>query len=374
MKYRYRLRSPLVLSAVATILALLALGACARDADPVGSLPAPDASAPRLTVFTLGEWPRSSQPLGGFSGLAFEGTDEDGSLRFITHTDRGPNLEPITLDDGTQARPFLDPGFNPEWIRIRANSRQNSFDVVERVRLEGPRGARLTGLPNLPAQDEVPVDSAHRRLPFDPDGLDLEGIAASPDGTYWMVEEYRPSLVHFSARGRELGRYVADSLAARQPNRGFEGVALDGGKVYCFLQSPLRGATKLQAPIVEFDIASGKFTREFLYPFESAGSDKIGDAVALGGGRFLVIEQNSKTGPKGFHRVYEVDLANGPGRPVRKRLVADLTALGFDFAEKIEGLALVDERTIAVVNDNDFEVAGPTPTYLGIIRLARPLR
>ncbi|HEY6126481.1 MAG TPA: hypothetical protein VIV63_17640, partial [Steroidobacteraceae bacterium] len=32
--------------------------------------------------------------LGGFSGLAFEGTTLDGRLKFITHTDRGPNGEP----------------------------------------------------------------------------------------------------------------------------------------------------------------------------------------------------------------------------------------------------------------------------------------
>src|SRR5262245_2835965 len=36
--------------------------------------------------------------LGGFSGLGYEGVTTDGKLKFITHTDRGPNAEPTGIN------------------------------------------------------------------------------------------------------------------------------------------------------------------------------------------------------------------------------------------------------------------------------------
>src|SRR4051812_37552489 len=48
--------------------------------------------------------------LGGFSGLSFEGQDSSsGEWKFITHTDRGPNPDPVTLPDNTKVRPFSLP-------------------------------------------------------------------------------------------------------------------------------------------------------------------------------------------------------------------------------------------------------------------------
>ena len=54
--------------------------------------------------------------LGGFSGLAFEGRTRDGKLKFITHTDRGPNGEPTGI-----VRPFLLPDFTPRLVRFTLN-------------------------------------------------------------------------------------------------------------------------------------------------------------------------------------------------------------------------------------------------------------
>ena len=53
--------------------------------------------------------------------------------------------------------------------------------------------------------------------------LDTEGIVRSHDGTFWLVDEYGPSLVHVSARGRVLTRYVPKGL---EP----EGRRLPGGR------------------------------------------------------------------------------------------------------------------------------------------------
>ena len=60
--------------------------------------------------------------LGGFSGLAFEGYAANGNMKFLTHTDRGPNGEPTG-----QNRPFALPNFTPEIVRFELN-RSNRTD------------------------------------------------------------------------------------------------------------------------------------------------------------------------------------------------------------------------------------------------------
>jgi hypothetical protein len=71
--------------------------------------------------------------------------------------------------------------------------------------------------------------------------------------------------------------------------------------------------------------------------------------------------------------------------PLSKVLHVDLSAAGYNTVEKVEGLAVIDANTIAVVNDNDFRVANividntdgtfdlgegyePEPVLLGIIK------
>jgi hypothetical protein len=78
-----------------------------------------------------------------------------------------------------------------------------------------------------------------------------------------------------------------------------------------------------------------------------------------------------------------MDLARHRLRAAGKKLVLDLFALLPDAPEKIEGLAVVDARTVVVGNDNEFDVAGwdekgrPLPAHrpseLIAVRLERPL-
>ena len=51
----------------------------------------------------------------------------------------------------------------------------------------------------------------------------------------------------------------------------------------------------------------------------------------------------------------------------QKDFVIDLTALGLKNFEKIEGLARVNARTLALVTDNDFSVYKETETNLILI-------
>jgi hypothetical protein len=125
----------------------------------------------------------------------------------------------------------------------------------------------------------------------------------------------------------------------------------------------------------------------YAYPLDSTmyasgktGGAKLGDLVALGGGKFIVIEQGAGVDGKVFNRLMLVqiptdatDLAamgtdlekssmtgaavNGVNYAnvvtLKKTVLFDLNGAGW-LAEKAEGLALVDDYTLALVNDDDF--------------------
>jgi len=350
---------------------------------------------------------RGEIKLSGFSGLYYEGVNpENGNLQFITHPDRGP-------DDGTDEngnRIFLLPEFQPELVRFELDRESGVLEIVDRIGLKRQDGTPLTGLPNLPELDpDRGVDEDGNLLEFDPLGIDAEGVVVAPDGTFWLVDEYRPSIYHFLPDGTLFNRYVPEGLdptvgtpalpavySERRPNRGFEAVAYDEGKIYAFIQTPLNNPTSGESQtirILEFDTETATTTGEYLYIQEDmgGGSDKIGDAVSLGNGEFLVIERDSGFGPESQKKIFRIsiddatniqeltpdsdatlesltpeELADRGINPVSKSVYADLTALGYSFTDKPEGLALIDENTVAVLNDNDFGETG-VPIGLGLI-------
>ncbi len=330
--------------------------------------------------------------IGGFSGLYFESLNKKkNKLIFTTHTDRGPNGD-IEKKSNFPARRFSVPQFAPLVVKLELNTQSKSLKVLEQIPLLNKNGKFITGLPNLDPRskrsdaDEIPLDSKGNEVPLDPMGLDLEGITRDERKDIWMCEEYRPSILHFSSNYMLIDRFVPidsheknkffgkevlpSSLRDRQLNRGFEAIAYDQKKIYAFLQSPLKKSLEdkkieKQIPIIEFDTQQKKVTNEFTYELDSLEADKIGDAVALGGKKFLVIEQNSKTGNKSIHKIYKIDLNKGP--LAQKEFVIDLTALGLTQLEKIEGIARVDAQTLALVTDNDFSVFKEAETNLILI-------
>ena len=379
--------------------------------------------------------------LGGFSGLAFEGTTRDGKLKFITHTDRGPNAEPTGI-----LRPFVLPQFTPRIVRFTLDPDSGRFDLTEQIEFKRPDGKPLTGLPNTaisadasqPYNDEVPVDLFGHRLPLDSLGGDFEAIVIADDGSFWLGDEYRPAIYHFDTKGVLLQRYVPigthaaagkpvpapgvagefgiealpAAIAQRRQNRGVEALAERDGKLYAFVQSPIRNPVSLangalnalrNVRVVEFDPRT-LATRQFLYEMDNpvplnasdTRADKIGDATATGNGEFLVVERDDDNVPaielssitkkvysfalgtatdiSGVDIVYPVlrngvtvnlsldqmtaaELAVVGVRGISKTLHVDLAAAGYASVQKVEGLALLDDGRLAVINDNDFGVA-----------------
>ena len=400
-----------------SFLTLQTLAACQTLRNTVETLKPADPTKPVAALYTFPQFPMAGDVrLGALSGLQFEGRDSRTSdWNFLTTTDRGPNLEEITGPNGEVQRPFANPSYHVQWLRFAFNPSSGAITFKERIELLKADGKAFSGLPNgdSTASDEVGVDMKGQVLPADPMGIDTESLAIDTDGTVWMGEEYRPSVLHFTRDGKLLNRWVPEGskketgepllpaqLKNRRPNRGFEGLAVSGTSVYAFLQSGLKGEADTTR-IYKVEKATGRTQGIFVYPFETTPKgwpkiDKIGDAVATPDGEFYVIEQNGSTKEDAVRRIYKIDLANAtdltklPDRivkghelcererqtegiercilPVRKTLIADLAELGFRDLEKAEGLALVDSSTLAVVNDNDFKTG---PTKLLIIHLPK---
>lgn len=372
-----------------------------------------------------------SVPLGGFSGLAFEGYAANGNMKFITHTDRGPNGEPTGIN-----RPFFLPNFAPEIVRFELSRSTGQISITQRIQLKRSAAQLLTGLPNtaistdanLPYNDEVPVNlQNHIISPLDPLGADLEAIYVAADGSFWMVDEYRPAIYHFAPDGVLIKRFVPAGTAAaagqpagtfgeeklpavigqRRQNRGFEAIAFQDGKLYAFVQSPIRNPASLSntalngmknTRVIEFDPVTETTTGQYIYIMDNdpavAGSatdtraDKIGDAIAIGNGEFLVVERDDDAidsdplsdikkkiyrfslagatnvnalpniiNGKTLDQMTTAEMAAAAVTPISKSLHVDLATAGYNTVEKVEGLALVDRNTIVVLNDNDFTVA-----------------
>jgi len=395
--------------------------------------------------------------LGGFSGLYYEGKAANGNLKFITHTDRGPNGEPTDLIPSIPGneRPFALPNFQPELVRFELDRTTGQITITERIGLKRPDGTALTGLPNVQSgaagtayTDEVAIDLFGNRLANDALGADLEGIVVASDGTFWTVDEYRPAIYHFDSTGQLIDRFIPkgnptaggefgtpalpDVYAQRRNNRGFEAVALEGTKLYAFIQSAIdnpdsaadttsRGSQNLR--ILEFDVTTQTVTGEYLYRLDAisgsgtARTDKIGDAVALGDGKFLVVERDDRSGSDANKLIYEIDLTGATNinsaanltkipvgktieqlsatelqdanlQAVSKRLVTNAATLGYTGVEKLEGLAVTGSGAIVLLNDNDFGLqanpakgdgtvslnAEPTPVKLSIIEPKSTIR
>ena len=377
--------------------------------------------------------------LGGLSGLFFIGTAANGNLKFVANTDRGPNGNPTG-----QNRPFLLPDFQPEIVSFELNRTTGKIEITKRTGLFRADGVtKLTGLPNLRAgvggtayTDEVGVNLDGVVLPNDPLGADLEGIVIDASGNYWLVDEYRPAIYQFDINGKLLDRFIPIGTAAapepdaaagtfgtevlpavyaqRRNNRGFEAVALEGNKLYAFIQSAIdnpdvtndsTSSNSRNLRILEFDIVTKAVTAEYLYILDNvtgtgtAKTDKIGDAVSLGNGRFAVVERDDRSTTESNKLIYEIDLKNATNinnlanlaalpigktieqlspaeliaaniKSVDKTLIANAAKFGYTGVEKLEGLALIAPNTYALINDNDFDSA--IPTKLGILQFPAP--
>lgn len=240
-------------------------------------------------------------------------------------------------------------------------------------------------------------------------GIDSEGIAVDKEGNFWVCEEGGPTIWKLNPDGIVLKRFtpyttlplqaqdvLIDSVFKyRKNNRGFEGISITpNGKIYAIIQSPLlypnvnAGENTRIHRILEINPVTNA-TRVFVYLNEGLvgiGTDqirlrdwKIGDMAAINNHEFLVIEAGTR-GKSDEKRIFKIDISNATTinaglyggktleelkdstgldslniRPVKKELFLNLLDNGWiRELDKSEGLAIINDSTIAVSNDNDY--------------------
>jgi hypothetical protein len=249
------------------------------------------------------------------------------------------------------------------------------------------------------------------------------------DGTFWIGEEYGPSLVHVAADGKIIERLVPQGLEGdlsgatytvtgalpailmkRQLNRGIEGIAVapDESALYAIVQNPLANPDadaykKASATrILKLDLKSRQVVGEYVYtldPAESFKNDKsdkqsdvrISELTAVGVDQLIVLERIAKTTKlhaidlsaatnilgtdwdkvetsPSLEQIAAADLAAKGITPVSKRLWLDSSTYP-ELPEKVEGVAIVDGKELVLINDDDFGIEGAKTR---IVRLTMP--
>ena len=355
--------------------------------------------------------------------------------KFWAIGDRGPNfkvpfgikhyglkhLTPLAEVEGVKIMPFPDIG--PAISELRLEN--DRIICVRTLPLRDTNNHAISGLPFANGRGESTVDLNGDLLPANPSGADTEGIAAMADGTFWVADEYGPSLLHVAEDGTVLVRWVPEgsghlfkgagypivealpSIAARrQFNRGFEAVTLsvDEAWLYVAFQSPLAHPDEdahrksRHVRIWKLSAQSGAVSAQFLYPLDKPSSFrrdnalskvhasdlKVSEFVTIGPDRLLVLERGSAT-TKFYTITLDADFAVNVAhlsldtRPTIENLSA-ARQIGGDVPQLVktlifstddcpemdadlEGVIMLSPHSLLIVNDSDFGVEGASTHF-----------
>ncbi|WP_259782492.1 esterase-like activity of phytase family protein [Aestuariispira ectoiniformans] len=381
------------------------------------------------------------------SGAYFDKSGDENVL--YTVSDRGPNIKckdsekviglstAQVCQGDKKGKIFPMPQFAPSIYKVRLNP-DNTFAIEKTLVISDRTGQPVGGVSNPLKQTntEYAYSPDGSRLPMSAAGLDTEAIVKLSDGSFWLSEEYGPSIIHVGADGRIIERIVPAGLEKdlaeahytvtgklpsvwkkRKLNRGIESMAVSGDENYLYfsLQSPLanpNGKTYKKSRIVrlgQYDLKQGRMVGEYVYVLDLPTSFladnkkkkrkqsdvKVSELRWMAPNRLLVLERISKS-----TKFYEVDLSQATNilaspwdmeskSPTLSSLnVSDLERKhGIRFAHKklalwsenipkmpskVEGIGIVDAKTLMFVNDNDFGIMG-AKTQIVTVPLKKPL-
>lgn len=362
----------------AIIIVTAFLCACS-SVNPSASFTFADVTAEKIAI----EGDSTPIYIGGYgSSMFYNQTDSC----FYLLTDRGPNVDGETSE--SKVFPIADYAPTIGKFRLMADS----LVLIEKITLKQANGTPFSGLPNSEG-DGVTGETAYNlkgEIITNPSrGLDTEGLAIAPDGTFWVSDEYAPFVMQFDRNGlliREMSPSVGlpAYYAKRRPNRGMEGLTIskDGQTLFGIMQSPLYMPDKstkdisVNNRILVINLKDNT-TKEYIYQIESP-KNVVSEISYINDSTMLVLERDGdfpKNG-KGFKRVYKInitsatdvsnneiemlsllELQNNGIKPVVKELFVDiLTTLPYYRHDKPEGIAMIGDSVLCVVNDDDFGI------------------
>jgi hypothetical protein len=322
----------------------------------------------------------------------------------------------LTCQEVRNGRVYPAPSYTPSIYRVLLLD-DGTFRVTDVITLKDRDGQPLNGMPNplRTATTETPLDGQGQRLQQDLRGIDAEGLVRLSDGTFWIGDENGPSLMHFSAEGRMLARHVPQGtegdfagapyttigslppiVARRQANRGIEAVSIspDERFLYFIMQNPLANpntAAYQQARntrLFKIERATLKVVGEYVYTLDNPGTfrrdpsnkqsdPRLSEMMVIGPDRLIVLERTEQT-----TKLYEVELdgatdiagsrwddaATSPSleqtdigtvkiAPVKKIIRFDTADHGAILG-KTEGMALLGDGALVLINDDDFGITG----------------
>lgn len=338
--------------------------------------------------------------LGLGSGLSRRASDPPGIVHAVT--DRGPNffisqaVDEFGLKQFEHLRSHRDakvlptPENGPSIATLRVSD--NAVELLSVIPLVDAAGERLNGRPPDFPNREPLFDVDGGALAPSAFGADVEAIAALPDGSFALADEYGPALLFADASGQVSARwtpagaggaYAHPGVAVREAlperamrlrlNRGIEALcaSADGRWLYAGMQSALIGEAGASTEVWKLDAATGALVATWLYPFDPPasfkrdaarravdhGDLKICEFAWAGEDKLLVLERIAHT-----TKIYLAEL----GAQVAKTLLFssdDHPEMGPD----MEGMALLAPDTIVMVSDNDFGVEGAVTEFWRIM-------
>ena len=344
-------------------------------------------------------------------GLGSAATHKEGddNSTFYSMTDRGVNIKCKDSKDITgekickDGKIFPFPDFYPTILKWKIED--GKLKLLSKVIFLDDNNNSVTGITNpLSNFDEPAYDVNGTKLALDPDGLDTEALAVLKDGSFWVSEEYAPSILHVSQNGHILERIVPKGLedeysgatykitgglptilSKRHPNRGIEALTIspDEKTLYFAMQSPLDNPNYKdtnRTRLYKMDIETHKIT-EYLYELDAPDTFikdseikkrkqknvKLSEMSILSNGDLVVLERINAT-----TKLYKVELSAQTPVPAdlsdeletsdSSQLVPISKTLIFStddhdgFQSKIEGVANLGDGNFLLINDNDFGI------------------
>lgn len=373
----------------------------------------------------------------GIGSGAFHYPGDDRNTVY-TISDRGVNVDCdddvdiIGADICADGKIFPIANYAPSIFKLQRHEGQG-WKITQVIRIKDSSGKQLTGLPNplTSMTTETAYDKQGNPISLDANGLDTEALVRLSDGTFWVSEEYAPSLVHISAGGEVMERLVPtgiegelaaadypvvgglpEILSKRKLNRGIESIAVSPDERYLYftMQSPLANPNKKaykksrNVRLFKMDLRNKEVIGEYVYIIDKPDSFladntnkqnkvKVSEMVAYGNDKLIVLERVNKT-----TKLYRVelddasnilnsewdntatspsleqitDLSDAAITPVDKEIALD-SAVDLPpgtLPSKVEGVAILNNHELFMINDNDFGIEG-AETHLVDLKVGR---